>query len=67
MFKERDLVWVHLRKKRFPTLKKRINDNAYKVSMPQDYKGSNSFNISNLSPCVISTQVPNLRSNSLKK
>jgi len=47
-----DLVWVHLRKERFPSkcksklmprvdapfeILERINDNAYKINLPRDY------------------------------
>ncbi|RDX76592.1 hypothetical protein CR513_43401, partial [Mucuna pruriens] len=54
VFEERDLMWVYLRKERFPSLRKskslprgegpfkilrRINDNAYMVDMPQEYRG----------------------------
>ncbi|RDY14418.1 hypothetical protein CR513_00523, partial [Mucuna pruriens] len=55
VFKEGDLVWVHLRKERFPTLRKsklllrgdgpfkvfeKNNNNAYILEMPHTYKGS---------------------------
>ena len=54
VFQPGDLVWVHLRKERFPTKRKsklmpradgpfevleRVNDNAYKVNLPGDYGG----------------------------
>ncbi|RDX95792.1 hypothetical protein CR513_21634, partial [Mucuna pruriens] len=70
IFKEGDLVWVHLRKERFLHLRKskflprgdepfqiveKINDSAYKIDMAQEYGGSNS------------TQAPNLRLNSLQE
>ncbi|RDX82752.1 hypothetical protein CR513_36415, partial [Mucuna pruriens] len=66
LFKEGGLVWVHWRKETFPHLRtskvlprengpfkilKKINDNAYQVDMPQDFKGS--------------IRAPNLRTNSL--
>ncbi|RDX72408.1 hypothetical protein CR513_48114, partial [Mucuna pruriens] len=82
-FKEGDLVWVHLRKERFPHLRKsklllrgdgpfkivkKINDNSYKVDMPQEYEGSTSFNRIDFPPFDVgSTQAPNLRSNSLQE
>src|SRR6266540_3342538 len=58
-----DLVWVHLRKERFPELRKsklmpraagpfkvleKINDNAYKLELPPDFRVSPTFNISDL-------------------
>jgi hypothetical protein len=60
-----DLVWLHLRKYRFPELRKsklmpraagpykiieKINDNAYKLELPPEFGVSPSFNISDLKP-----------------
>jgi hypothetical protein len=60
-----DLVWLHLRKERFPELCKskllpradgpfkvveRINDNAYKLNLPADFGVSPTFNIADLKP-----------------
>uniref|UniRef100_A0A2N9J6D7 Integrase catalytic domain-containing protein n=1 Tax=Fagus sylvatica TaxID=28930 RepID=A0A2N9J6D7_FAGSY len=60
-----DWVWVHMRKERFPAHRKtklhprgdgpfqileKINDNAYKVDLPGEYKVSATFNVSDLSP-----------------
>jgi hypothetical protein len=60
-----DLVWVHLRKHRFPNLRKsklmprpagplkvleKINDNAYKLELPPEFGVSPTFNISDLKP-----------------
>jgi hypothetical protein len=60
-----DLVWLHLRKDRFPELKKsklmpraddpfkiieKINDNAYKLELPREFVISPTFNISDLRP-----------------
>jgi hypothetical protein len=59
------LVWLHLRKERFPELRKsklmsraagpfkifaKINDNAYKLELPPKFGVSPSFNISDLRP-----------------
>ncbi|RDX94819.1 Retrovirus-related Pol polyprotein from transposon 17.6, partial [Mucuna pruriens] len=60
VFEQGDLVWVHLRKERFHTLRKskllpqrdgpftiscRINDNAYVLDMPQEYGGMDDMNL----------------------
>jgi hypothetical protein len=60
-----DLVWVHLRKDRFPDLRKskllpraigpfkvleKINDNAYKLELPPEFGVSPTFSISDLKP-----------------
>jgi hypothetical protein len=60
-----DLVWLHLRKERFLKLRKyklmsraagpfkilaKINDNAYKLELPHEFRVSPSFNISDLRP-----------------
>jgi hypothetical protein len=60
-----DLVWVHLRKDRFPDLRKskvmpraagpfkvleKINDNAYKIELPPEFGVSPTFNISDFKP-----------------
>jgi translation initiation factor IF-1 len=60
-----DLVWLHLRKERFPELRKsklmsravgpfkilaKINDNAYKLELPLVFGISPNFNISDLRP-----------------
>ncbi|KAK1696575.1 hypothetical protein QYE76_013272 [Lolium multiflorum] len=66
VFEEGDLVWIHLRKERFPQERnsklkprgdgpfkvlKRINNNAYVIDIPTSkYLVSNTFNISDLSP-----------------
>ncbi|XP_057985307.1 uncharacterized protein LOC131170265 [Hevea brasiliensis] len=64
-FEPGDLVWLHLRKERFPNQRKskllprangpfcvvaRINDNAYKVDFPDEYNISSTFNVRDLSP-----------------
>jgi hypothetical protein len=65
IFEPGDWVWVHMRKERFPAhrktklhprgdgpfqILKKINDNAYKVDLPGEYKVSATFNVSELSP-----------------
>ncbi|KAJ0946191.1 putative nucleotidyltransferase, Ribonuclease H [Helianthus annuus] len=65
VFEEGDLVWIYLRKNRFPPgrfgklhpkadgpfrVLKRINDNAYKIDLPGHYKVSATFNVADLSP-----------------
>jgi hypothetical protein len=65
LFEPGDLVWVHLRKDRFPEQRKsklqpradgpfkvlrKINDNAYEIDLPSTYGVSTSFNVSDLSP-----------------
>ena len=66
-FEPGDLVWLHLRKDRFPELRKskllpradgpfkvleKINDNAYKLELPADFGVSPTFNIADLTPCL---------------
>jgi len=65
LFQLGDLVWVHLRKERFPTKRKsklkpwtdgpfqvleKVSDNAYKVDLPGDYGVSCTVNVANLKP-----------------
>ncbi|RDX83366.1 hypothetical protein CR513_35721, partial [Mucuna pruriens] len=46
---------------------KDIHDNAYKVDMPQEFGGSSSFNVIDLTPFVTSARPPNFRSNSVQE
>ncbi|GKA88710.1 hypothetical protein Tco_0810474 [Tanacetum coccineum] len=67
VFNEGDLVWIHLRKERFPggrfgklqprgdgpfKVLKRINDNAYKIELPGHYNVSATFNVGDLTRYV---------------
>jgi len=79
LFKPGDLVWVHLRKERFPSKRKskllpradglfevleKINDNAYKIDLPGDYGVSRTFNVADLKPYFDDDHLENLRANS---
>jgi hypothetical protein len=65
LFEPGDMVWLHLRKERFPEQRKsklqprvdgpfivlrNINDSASNIDLPQTYVVSSSFNVANLSP-----------------
>ena len=79
IFQPGDLVWIHLRKERFPSKRKnklmpradgpfevleRINNNAYKVELPGDYGVSATFNVSDLSPYEPDNYLSDLRAKS---
>jgi len=75
-----DLVWIHLRKERFPSKRKsklmprsdgpfeileKIGSNAYEVDLPGEYGVSTTFNVADLSPYYDEDEeIPSLRSNS---
>jgi len=75
-----DLVWIHLRKERFPSKRKsklmphsdepfeileKIALNAYKVDLPREYGVFATFNVADLSPYYEeSEEIPSLTSNS---
>ena len=73
-----DLVWVHLRKDKFPQkikfelspraieIMERINDKAYRVDLLGEYGLSATFNVVNQSPNLEDIPLKNLRSNSLQ-
>ncbi|KAL0884755.1 hypothetical protein Bca101_008736 [Brassica carinata] len=65
LFKPGDWVWLHMRPERFPTERKsklsprgdgpfrvleKINDNAYKLELPGEFKVSPTFNVADLAP-----------------
>ena len=67
LFKPGDLVWLHMRPERFPEERKsklsprgtgpfrvleKINDNAYILDLPPEFKISHTFNVSDLSPFI---------------
>ncbi|GJY33328.1 gag-pol polyprotein [Tanacetum coccineum] len=72
-----DLVWIHLRKERFPSKRKnklmpkadgtfkvleRFGDSAYKVELPGDVSVSSTFNIGDLMPYLEDDYIEYLRS-----
>ncbi|XP_071737871.1 uncharacterized protein [Rutidosis leptorrhynchoides] len=76
-----DLVWIHLRKERFPAKRKnklmpraegpfkvlgKVGDNAYKVELPGDTAMSSTFNVGDLMPYLKDDNLENLRSRSYK-
>ena len=75
-FKVGDLVWIHLRKERFPqgkyrklkadgpfTVLERVGGNAYKIKLPKDYGVSPTFNVVNLNHYHYDENGSNLRTN----
>jgi len=79
-FQAEDLVWIHLRKERFPSKRKsklmprsdgpfkileKISPNACKVDLPGEYGVSATFNVADLSPYYDEDEeILSLRSNS---
>ncbi|XP_071708698.1 uncharacterized protein [Rutidosis leptorrhynchoides] len=74
-----DLVWIHLRKERFPAKRKnklmpraegpfkvleKVGDNAYKVELPGDTAVYSTFNVGDLMPYLEDDNLENLRSSS---
>jgi hypothetical protein len=77
-----DLVWLHLRKERFPKLRKsklmshvagpfkilaKINDNAYKLELSPEFGVSPSFNILDLRPYLGEEDEMSLRTTSMQE
>jgi len=79
-FQPGDLVWIHMRKERFPSKRKskimprsegpyevleKVGPNAYKIDLPGDYGISATFNVADLRPYVDESEaIPSLRPNS---
>ncbi|KAK6128555.1 hypothetical protein DH2020_037699 [Rehmannia glutinosa] len=72
VFEPGDWVWVHMRPEHFSAHRKsklqprgdgpfqvleRINDNAYKIDLPGDYGVSASFNVADLSPFDVNSDL----------
>ena len=81
-FEPGDWVWVHFRKKRFPSQRKsklmprgdgpfqvlaRINDNAYKIDLPREYGVSATFNVVDLTLFDAGDDFVDLRTNTLQE
>ncbi|GKE99155.1 transposon ty3-I gag-pol polyprotein [Tanacetum coccineum] len=80
LFQPGDLVWINLRKERFPSKRRsklsprsegpfrilaKVNDNAYKVDLPGEYNVSATFNVADLQPYYDPEEpLPSLRTNS---
>ncbi|XP_074305693.1 uncharacterized protein LOC141640914 [Silene latifolia] len=76
LFEPGDLVWIHLRKEHFPSKSKnklmpraegpykivaKVNNNAYKVELPGDYRVHATFNVGDLSPYLDDDGIAQLR------
>lgn len=70
-FSPGDLVWIHLRKERFPSKQRsklmpradgpfkvleKVNHNAYKIYFPSEYQVSTTFNVRDLTPYLEDTE-----------
>jgi len=75
-FKVGDLVWLHLRKERFPNLRKnklmprtegpfkileKVNNNAFKLELPGEFGVSATFNVGDLAPYIHDDDIAQLR------
>nr|GEV06495.1 putative nucleotidyltransferase, ribonuclease H [Tanacetum cinerariifolium] len=79
LFQPGDLFWIHFHKDRFPAKRRsklssrsdgpfrvlaRVNDNAYKVSLPGTPKEAATFNVADIEPYYDSADlIPSLRAN----
>ena len=76
------MVWLHLRKDRFPTLRRsklmpraagpfkiltKINDNAYTLDLPAEFGVSTSFNVADLKPYMAEDEELSSRTTSLQE
>jgi hypothetical protein len=76
------MVWLHLRKDRFPTLRHskllpravgpfkmltKINDNAYILDLPTEFGVSTSFNVADLKPYLGENEELPLRTTSVQE
>ena len=76
------MVWLHLRKDRFPTLRRsklmpraagpfkvltKINDNAYILDLPAEFGVSTSFNVADLKPYMAEDEELPSRTTSLQE
>ncbi|XP_019058301.1 PREDICTED: uncharacterized protein LOC109116762 [Tarenaya hassleriana] len=67
VFEPGDMVWVHMRKERFPNQRKsklmprgvgpfkvlkKINNNTYQLELPSEFNVSSTFNVADLSPFI---------------
>ena len=79
VFQPGDMVWIHLMKERYPSKRmfklmpradgpfeilERVNDNAYKVNLFEDYGVSATFNVADLSLYLEDDHLAYLRANS---
>ncbi|KAJ4705055.1 Transposon Ty3-I Gag-Pol polyprotein [Melia azedarach] len=77
-----DLVWIHLRKERFPNQRKsklmprvdgpfkvleKVNDNAYKIDLPGEYNVSAIFNVRDLTLYLGNSEELDLRTNPIQQ
>jgi hypothetical protein len=81
-FEPGDVVWLHLRNDRFPTLRRsklmpraagpfkvltKINDNAYIIDLPAEFGVPTSFNVADLKPYTVEDEELPSRTTSLQE